>query len=376
MGVPNPMAFFWRCQMIAKRLKSIKPSGVRRIFDMASRMEDPIDLSLGEPDFDIPEEIKREGIRWIERGFNKYTLTQGIPELRQMVQEHLNKKGVNFDKVIITAGVTGGLLLCCLSLIDPGDEVLIPDPYFVMYEYQVLLMGGVPRYIDTYPDFRLRESKIHEVLSPRTKLIIINSPANPTGTVYSREELEMVANIAQEHKLIVISDDIYENFVYEAPTAPCIGQLYERTITLSGFSKTWAMTGWRLGYAAGPEEIIQHMITLQQYSFTCPPSFAQKAALVALDYDMGEYIKRYREKRDFIYEALKGKYKVDKPRGAFFIFPEAEDGDGEKLVERAIKKGVFVIPGGIFSQRQSHFRISFAAPMEILERGAKILRDL
>jgi len=242
--------------MIAKRLKSIKPSGVRRIFDMASRMKDPIDLSLGEPDFDIPEEIKREGIRWIERGFNKYTLTQGIPELRQKVQEHLNKKGVNFEKVIITAGVTGGLLLCCLSLIDPGDEVLIPDPYFVMYEYQVLLMGGVPRYIDTYPNFCLLESKIREVLSPRTKLIIINSPANPTGTVYSREELEMVANIAREHKLIVISDDIYENFVYDAPKAPCMGQLYERTITLSGFSKTWAMTGWRLGYAAGPEEII------------------------------------------------------------------------------------------------------------------------
>jgi len=362
--------------MIAKRLKSIKPSGVRRIFDMASRMKDPIDLSLGEPDFDIPEEIKREGIRWIERGFNKYTLTQGIPELRQKVQEHLNKKGVNFEKVIITAGVTGGLLLCCLSLIDPGDEVLIPDPYFVMYEYQVLLMGGVPRYIDTYPNFCLLESKIREVLSPRTKLIIINSPANPTGTVYSREELEMVANIAREHKLIVISDDIYENFVYDAPKAPCMGQLYERTITLSGFSKTWAMTGWRLGYAAGPEEIIQQMITLQQYSFTCAPSFAQKAALVALDYDMEEYINRYREKRDYIYEALKGKYNVEKPRGAFFIFPEAEDGDGEKLVERAIKKGVFVIPGGIFSQRQSHFRISFAASMDILERGAKILRDL
>jgi len=376
MGVPNPMAFFWRCLMIAKRLKSIKPSGVRRIFDMASRMKDPIDLSLGEPDFDIPEEIKREGIRWIERGFNKYTLTQGIPELRQKVQEHLNKKGVNFEKVIITAGVTGGLLLCCLSLIDPGDEVLIPDPYFVMYEYQVLLMGGVPRYIDTYPNFCLLESKIREVLSPRTKLIIINSPANPTGTVYSREELEMVANIAREHKLIVISDDIYENFVYDAPKAPCMGQLYERTITLSGFSKTWAMTGWRLGYAAGPEEIIQQMITLQQYSFTCAPSFAQKAALVALDYDMEEYINRYREKRDYIYEALKGKYNVEKPRGAFFIFPEAEDGDGEKLVERAIKKGVFVIPGGIFSQRQSHFRISFAASMDILERGAKILRDL
>jgi aspartate/methionine/tyrosine aminotransferase len=351
--------------MIAERVKKMRPSGVRRIFDMASLMKDPVDLSLGEPDFDVPESIKREGIHWIERGFNKYTLTQGIPELRQAIEDYLREKGVQFESVMATAGVTGGLLLCCLCLINPGDEILIPDPYFVMYEYQVLLMGGVPTYIDTYPDFRLREEKIREVLSPRTKLIIINSPANPSGTVYSEEELAMVARIARERGLIVISDDIYERFVYDMPTAPCLGQLYEKTITLSGFSKTWGMTGWRVGYAAGPEEIIHQMITLQQYSFTCPPSFAQKAALTAFDCDMGEYIDRYREKRDFVYESLKEHYSVQRPRGAFFIFPEADDGDGEKLVERAINKGVFIIPGSVFSQRKSHFRISFAAPKEL-----------
>jgi aspartate/methionine/tyrosine aminotransferase len=362
--------------MIAERLKRIRPSGVRRIFDMASRMNDPIDLSLGEPDFDIPDEIKQEGIRWIEEGFNKYTLTQGIPELRQRVEEYLQGKGVTFGNAMITAGVTGGLLLCCLCLIDPGDEVLIPDPYFVMYEYQVLLMGGVPRYIDTYPDFRLHEDKIRDVLSPRTKLVIINSPANPSGTVYSKDELELVARIASERKLIVISDDIYERFVYDAAAAPCMGQIYDNTITLSGFSKTWGMTGWRLGYAAGPEEIIHTMITLQQYSFTCPPSFAQKAAVKAFDCDMGRYIDHYREKRDFIYEALKERYRVMRPLGSFFIFPEADDGDGEKLVEKAINKGVFVVPGGVFSQRRTHFRISFAAPMNVLEGGVKILREL
>ena len=362
--------------MIAERLKRIRPSGVRRIFDMASRMKDPIDLSLGEPDFDIPDEIKHEGIRWIEGGFNKYTLTQGIPELRQQVETYLQNKGVTFESVMITAGVTGGLLLCCLCLIDPGDEVLMPDPYFVMYEYQVQLMGGVPRYIDTYPDFHLREDKIREVLSSRTKLIIINSPANPTGTVYSKEELELVARIADERKLLVISDDIYERFVYDATAAPCMGQIYDTTITLSGFSKTWGMTGWRLGYAAGPEKIIQKMIVLQQYSFTCPPSFAQKAAVKAFDCDMGKYIDHYREKRDFIYEALQERYRVERPLGSFFIFPEADDGDGERLVERAIKKGVFIIPGSVFSQRRSHFRISFAAPLDVLERGAQILNEL
>ncbi len=362
--------------MISERLQRIKPSGVRRIFDMASRMKDPIDLSLGEPDFAVPEDITREGIRWIERGFNKYTLTQGIPELREKVAEYLKGKGVKFESVMATAGVTGGLLLSSLCLIDPGDEVLIPDPYFVMYEYQVLLMGGVPRYIDTYPDFRLHEAKVREALSPRTKLVIINSPANPSGTVYSQEELEMVARIAGERNLIVISDDIYERFVYDVPAASCMGQIYDKTITLNGFSKTWGMTGWRLGYAAGPDEIIQRMITLQQYSFTCPPSFAQKAALVAFDLDMGEYIDRYREKRDFIYEALKDRYRVKRPQGAFFIFPEADDGDGDTLVEQAISKGVFIIPGSVFSQRHSHFRISFAVPMDVLERGVKILKEL
>jgi aspartate/methionine/tyrosine aminotransferase len=186
----------------------------------------------------------------------------------------------------------------------------------------------------------------------------------------------MVARIARERGVIVISDDIYEHFVYDAPAAPCIGQIYDRTITLSGFSKTWGMTGWRLGYAAGPEEIIQRMIMLQQYAFTCPPSFAQKAALVAFDCDMGEYINRYREKRDFVYDVLKERYRVERPQGAFFIFPEAADGDGERLVERAIAKGVFIIPGGVFSQRRSHFRISFAAPMAVLERGMKVIKEL
>jgi aspartate/methionine/tyrosine aminotransferase len=362
--------------MIAERLRNIKPSGVRRIFDMASQVKNPIDLSLGEPDFDIPEEIKKEGIRAIEQGFNKYTLTQGIPELRQKLEEYLTEKRVRFEKVMATSGVTGGMLLCCLSLIEPGDEVLIPDPYFVMYDYQVKLVGGKPRYIDTYPDFCLREDKIRDLLSPRTKLIIINSPANPSGTVYTREELEMVASIARERDLLVISDDIYEDFVYDESALPRMGQIYDKTITLSGFSKTWAMTGWRLGYAAGPAKIIEAMIVLQQYSFTCPTSFAQRAALVALGYDMGEQIAHYREKRDFAYDMLRKRYRVKKPQGSFFIFPEADEGSGEDVVTRAIKRRVFIIPGEVFSQRKSHFRVSFGAPMNVVKEGVEILLDL
>ena len=362
--------------LISDRLKKIKPSGVRRIFDLARQMKDPINLSIGEPDFDIPEPLKEEGIEWIKRGFNKYTPTQGIPELREKIALHLKKKGIQFEEVMVTAGVTGGLLLASLALINPEDEIVIPDPYFVMYEFQVLLMGGTPVFVDTYPDFRLREEELVKKLSKKTKFLIINSPNNPTGTVCPKEDLMMVARIARERDLLVLSDDIYDNFIFDQPTCPCMGQLYEKTITFGGFSKSWAMTGWRLGYVAGPREIIQQMITLQQYTFSSVNSFAQKAALKALDYPVDHYIEQYRKKRDLIYEALKGKYRVQKPRGAFYIFPEVPGGNGEIFVEKAIQQNLFVIPGSVFSKRNTHIRISFAAPEDTLLRGIEVLNRI
>jgi aspartate/methionine/tyrosine aminotransferase len=362
--------------LISDRLLNIKPSGVRRIFDMARQMKDPINLSIGEPDFDIPEPLKEEGIEWIKRGFNKYTPTQGIPELREKITLHLKKKGVQFEEVMVTAGVTGGLLLASLALINPGDEIIIPDPYFVMYEYQVLLMGGVPIFVDTYPDFRLREEALIRALSKKTKFIIVNSPNNPAGAVYPEGDLRMVARIARERDLLVLSDDIYDNFVFDQPTCSCLGQFYEKTITFGGFSKGWAMTGWRLGYVAGPREIIQQMITLQQYTFSSVLSFAQKAAIKALDYNVDDYIEQYKKKRDLIYGGLKEKYRVQKPGGAFYIFPEVPGGNGEAFVEKAIQQNLFVIPGSVFSKRNTHIRISFAAPEETLLRGIEVLNRI
>jgi len=362
--------------LISERLGNIKPSGVRRIFDLARKMKNPINLSIGEPDFDIPEPLKEEGIQWIKKGFNKYTPTQGIPELREKIASHLKKKGIQFEEVMVTAGVTGGLLLASLALINPGDEVIIPDPFFVMYEYQVLLMGGVPVFVDTYPDFRLREEEVLKKISKKTKLIIINSPNNPTGAIYPIEDLRMVAGIARERDLLILSDDIYDNFIFDAPSCPCIGQLYEKTLTFGGFSKGWAMTGWRLGYAAGPREILQQMITLQQYTFSSVNSFAQKAAIKALDFNVEDYIQGYRRKRDLIYEGLKEKFRVRKPQGAFYIFPEVPGGDGEAFVERAIQKNLFIVPGTVFSKRNTHVRISFAASDETLLRGIDVLNRI
>jgi len=362
---------------ISERVNNIKPSGVRKIFDLAKKVKDPIDLSIGEPDFDIPEPVKEEGILWIKAGFNKYTPSGGIPELREKVFHYLKNKGIKCEDVIITPGVTGGLLLALMVTLNPDDEVIIPDPYFVLYEYQVLLLGGKPVFVDTYPDFQLKEDRLRAAVTDKTKVILINSPNNPTGMVASRQELEMVAKVAREKGILIFSDDIYDRFVYDKDKERVyLGSLYENVLTFGGFSKTWGMTGWRLGYCAGPRKIIECMVTMQQYVFSSVNSFAQKAALIALDYDMGHIIENYRKKRDLIYEGLKDKYRVVRPEGAYFIFPEAPGGDGDSFVEKALQKNLFIIPGSVFSGKRTNFRISFAATEENILRGIEILRSL
>ncbi|MCS7280116.1 MAG: pyridoxal phosphate-dependent aminotransferase [Desulfobacterota bacterium] len=363
--------------LMSERIKNIRPSGVRRIFDLVQTVKDPINLSIGEPDFDVPPPIKNEAVRWIEMGFNKYTPSGGIPELRHKLLEYLKKKGIFCEDVIITPGVTGGLLLAFFVILNPGDEVVIPDPYFVLYEYQIRLVGAKPVFFETYPDFKIREEPLRRAISKKTKAILINSPNNPTGAVYSRDELLLIKEVAKEKGLLVFSDDIYDAFVYDDDTERVyMGELYERTLTFGGFSKTWGMTGWRLGYVAGPKEIINSMVTIQQYVFSSVTSFAQKAALLALDYDMTPVIESYKRKRDLIYEAIKDKYNVLKPKGAYYIFPEAPGGDGDSFVERALKEKLFVIPGSVFSKRKSHIRISFAQKEDVLLKAIEILRRL
>ena len=362
--------------MLAERMRRLAPSPIRRIFDLAATVKDPIDLSLGDTDFDVPEPIKAEAVRWIQQGFNKYTLTQGIPELRDKIKEHLRNKGIEAEEVIVTVGATGGLFLSLLATLNPGDEVLIPDPYFVMYEILVRLLGGEPKFINTYPDFTLRGEEIERLITPATKMIMINNPTNPTGAVFSKEQIRMVAESAKRYGLLVISDDIYERFLYDDPEHFSVGQFYENTITVGGFSKGIGATGWRLGYAAGPARIIRAMINIQQFTYTCAPSFAQKAAILALDYDTSSIIEEYRKKRDLIYEGLKDNYEVVKPKGAFYIFPKAPDGDGTAFVEKAIQRRLFIVPGIAFSQRDTHFRISFAASDEKLMKAVEILNSL
>ncbi len=368
---------------ISDKSKIVDSSGIRKVFDLALKIKDPINLSIGQPDFDIPNIIKEEAIKAINNGLNKYTVTQGIEPLREKVVEFVNRKRgtkYNVDECMITSGVSGGLTLALLVILNPGDEIIFFDPYFVMYKHLTHLFGGKPIIVDTYPDFSLSNKKelIESVITERTKAIIINSPANPTGKVLTKEDIETVYEIAKKYDLLVISDEIYDEFIYDGKFFSISSIYPEKTILLGGFSKTYAMTGWRIGYALGPKEIIKEMIKIQQYTFVCAPSFAQYAALKALDVDMSEYILAYKEKRNMVYEGLKENFNVVKPEGAFYIFPSPKNLriSPKEFVEECVKEGVLIIPGDVFSERNTHFRLSFAADNRTIERGVEKINSL
>ncbi len=363
--------------MLSSRMHLIDSSGIRKVFDLAAQLENPVNLSIGQPHYDVPDPVKAEAIAQIEAGFNSYTQTQGIPELREAVQNRYQARyGVECDEAIICSGVSGALNLVLMALIDEGDEFLVPDPYFVMYKHLIRFLGGVPVYLDTYPDFSLDPARLKRHVTSKTKGLLLNSPANPTGRVLSEAELRALADFAGAHDLLVISDEIYEDFAYDAPYTT-IAKFHPKTIVLNGFSKSVAMTGWRLGYALGPGDLIEAMQTLQQYSFVCAPSFAQKAGLTALEFDNSAYIAEYRQKRDRIYAGLREFMEVEKPGGAFYIFPKAPgSAGGVAFVTEAIRRNLLIIPGNVFSEADTHLRISFAASDETIDAGIAILRDL
>lgn len=362
--------------MIAYRMSKLDSSGIRKVFDLAQKMQNPVNLSIGQPDFDVPEEIKTEAIKAIKDGANKYTVTQGIIELRDGLLKRLQKeRRVNAESIMITSGVSGALTLAFMVLINPDDEVLIPDPAFVSYKHLTNFCGGKPVFVDTYPDFKLTAARIQPHITKKTKILVINSPANPTGAMCTSEELKEIAELARKHSLLVISDEIYHGYDYNQEF-DSVGRYYEKTLVLDGFSKSFAMTGWRMGYAAGPTSIISEMIKLQQYTFVCAPSFAQYALTRSLGTDMSKHIASYQKKRNMMYDGLKDKYPMVKPGGAFYLFPQVPWGTDEEFVAAAIQKNLLIIPGNVFSERHTHFRISYAATDETIKRGVDILNNL
>ena len=281
--------------------------------------------------------------------------------------------------MLVSSGVSGGLLLIFLAIINPGDEVIIPDPYFVIYKHLINMLGGKCVFVDSYPDFRLPVGKIADAVTEKTKMIILNSPCNPTGTVYSRHEIEALAKIAAEKDVLILSDEIYEKFCYDGDCTSIAG-FYEKTLLLRGFSKSCAMTGWRLGYVAVHnclKDIIENMTRIQQYTFVCAPTPFQKAAIAALDYDVSEFIDSYRKKRDLLYNGLKDKFQLTKPGGAFYAFVKAPNGTtATEFVEKAIANNVLIIPGNVFSEKDTHFRISYATSDTKIRQGIDILNKL
>jgi aspartate aminotransferase/aminotransferase len=364
---------------ISARAHGVDASGIRKVFDLAAKLKDPINLSIGLPDFDVPQLAKDAAIEAINAGHNRYTQTQGIAPLRERIRADLSKKiGRDVGEILITSGVSGGLFLAILATIDPGDEAIFLDPYFVMYKHLLTMAGGRANIVDSYPDFRFHPDRVRKAITPRTKLLILNSPSNPTGVVMSADEVKSAVAIAKEHDLLIISDEIYEPFLYAGNSSlDSPAKTYEKTIILRGYSKSHAMTGWRLGYAAGPEAIIAQMTKLQQYTFVCAPSAFQYAALKAMDIPMQDAVAAYRRKRDIAFESLSRKFEVVKPEGAFYIFPRApHDATASAFVARAIEKNVLIIPGSVFSERDTHFRISYATTDERLAKGCQILCDL
>ncbi len=363
--------------ILADRTDKIDSSGIRKVFALGATLSDPINFSIGQPDFDVPEKLKRAAIKAIESGQNKYSQTAGDSILKGKIAEQVKERfGWYEPSIIVSSGVSGGLLLAFMAVINPGDEVIIPDPYFVIYKHIINLLGGKCVFIDSYPDFELPLEKIAEAITDKTKMIIVNSPCNPTGAVYSREQIQRLAEMAAAKDILVMSDEIYERFCYDGECAS-IAEYYEKTLLLGGFSKAYAMTGWRLGYVAANDclrEVVEAMTKIQQYTFVCAPTPFQQAAIAALDYDVSDFVESYRHKRNLIYEGLREKFEFVRPGGAFYAFVKVPGASsGTEFVEKAIANNVLVIPGNVFSERDTHFRISYATSDEKIEQGVETL---
>ncbi len=362
---------------IAQRTSCFDPSGIRKVFELGAKLKDRIDLSIGQPDFDVPQEARKAAIDAIESRKNGYALSQGIPVLREKLQARIDREYGHHDReVFVTSGSCGGLMLATLALVNPGDEVIVFDPYFVVYDAVPKLVGAKVVYVDTYPDFHIDLNRLADAITPKTKAIFLNSPANPTGAVATREEIRALAELARQRNVALISDEIYRHFCYDDPfVSPAAYN--DQTLVVDGFSKSAGMPGWRLGFAHGPSRITQEMIKLQQYTFVCAPHPFQFAGAAAMDVDTSAQIEAYRRKRDMIAEGLADDYELVRPAGAFYAFPKVPWGTGTQFCEKAITEHkLLIIPGQAFSRRDTHFRISFAAPDAVIRQGVEVLRAL
>lgn len=379
------------------RIKEVKPSGIRKFFDIANEMEDVISLSVGEPDFHTPWHIREEGIYSLEKGRTSYTPNRGFMELREEISRYLERRfQISYkpeNEVLVTVGGSEAIDLCVRALINPGDEVLIPEPSFVCYVPITQMAGGVPVIIETTADnaFRLTAEQLEAKITDKTKLLILPYPNNPTGAVMRKEDLEEIAKVVEKHNLFVLSDEIYAELTYgEQPhvSFPSISGMWERTVLVNGFSKAYSMTGWRMGYATGPKEIIDAMTKLHQFAIMSAPTMSQYAAIEALkngDEDIEKMRAQYDMRRRLIVDSLNEMgLNCFEPEGAFYVFPSVKSTGltsyefSEKLI---YAKKVAVVPGDAFGESgEGYLRISYSYSInhivEALERIKEFVEEI
>ncbi len=372
-------------QVLAERVRKVKPSGIRKFFDIINTMPDVISLGVGEPDFVTPEHIRQAGIRSIEQGHTQYTSNFGLLELRQEIAAMLQRRyGLSYDprtQLLVTVGVSEGVDLAMRTIIDPGDEVVSPDPGYVAYEADIIFAGGVPVPVPTYAkyDFAVRAAEVAHVITPRTKMILLGNPNNPTGAVIPRNELEAIARLAIEHNLIVAVDEVYSRLVYDTEhvSIASIPGMQERTILLDGFSKAYAMTGWRIGYVAAPTHILEAMVKVHQYAIMCAGTAAQEAALEALRHGEEDVRRMHddyaRRGRMFVAGLKRIGLPCCEPHGAFYAFPYightgmTDEEFSEKLL---FEEKVAVVPGSAFGTAGTgYIRCSYCTAYNKLEEA-------
>ena len=368
------------------KIKNIKPSGIRKFFDIANKIEDCISLGVGEPDFDTPWHITEEGIYSLEQGRTFYTSNQGLPELREEISKWNKRKyNLNYSKeeIIVTCGGSEAIDIALRATVNPGDEVIILEPNYVCYEPDILLAGGVPVKIKlkNENEFRLTPEELESVITPKTKILLINYPNNPTGAIMTKEDLEKIAKVIIKYDLLVISDEIYSELTYVGNhySIGALPNMRERTLTINGFSKTFSMTGWRLGYVMGPLNIMEQVKKIHQFVVMSAPTISQYAGLEALrngDEDIEKMKKEYDKRRKYLLkEFARLGLPCFEPKGAFYIFPDIRKyhmSSEEFATELLNKEHVVVVPGTAFGESGEGFvRISYAYSLDALKEAIR-----
>jgi aspartate/methionine/tyrosine aminotransferase len=362
---------------VSRRAAAFDSSGIRKAFDLAARLDDPINLSIGQPDFEMPEPARAAAKAAIDAGKNGYTPTQGIPGLRERLEAGARAETGQPDRrLCVTSGSSGALVLALMALVDPGDEVIVFEPAFVMYRPLVEFLGGRVVPIDTSPSFRIDVDRVAAAIGPKCRAILLNTPANPTGFVSDADTVRDLALLAEKRGVTLVSDELYRSYCYDAPFhSPALHS--EQVVVIDGFSKSHAMTGWRVGWVHGPKAVIDACTMMQQYTFVCAPQVGQWAAIAALDCPMDAPLAECRRKRDKLMDGLRGVYDFVQPGGAFYLYPRAPGGSGQAFADRAVaEEKLIVVPGSVFGTADTHFRIAYTVSERTLDRGIAALRRL